>query len=169
MKYYTFDQHRHNYAIWTAARAVQRDFTTTGKIKHAIDQSSLERFAQDESEVTIEQFDALHQLWADRIISSLKADDVQTATYGRAAKIISIYLKTSVILCNRGQCNRSSIIHPPIDSILLKSLSALPGLTDLRSIRWTQLDKVGYWYLAERLRDHFGSFDWRLENYWVTR
>lgn len=169
MKDYSFDQHRHNYATWTAARAVQRNFTTTAKIKHAIEQSGLRSFAQDDTEISIEQFDALHQLWADRIITTLKADGVQSATYGRAAKIISIYLKTSVILCNKAKCYRSSIIHPPIDGILLKSLSALPKLADLKSIRWTQLEKEGYWALTDRLRDHFKSFDWRIEYHWLPK
>ncbi|AUD05945.1 hypothetical protein [Spirosoma pollinicola] len=169
MKNYTFDQHRHNYATWTAARAVQRDFTTTAKIKYAIEQSSLQRFAQDDNEVSVEQFATLHQRWAEQIISALKAEGVQTVTYGRASKLISIYLKTSVILCNKGQCYRSSSIHPPIDGILLRSLSILPGLSDLKSIKWTLLEKDDYWKLAERLRNHFGSFDWRLEYYWMPR
>lgn len=169
MNDYTFDQHRHNYATWTASRAVQRNFTTTTKIKYAIEQSSLQHFAQDDNEVSVEQFAALHQRWAERIISALEAEGVQRVSYGRAAKIISIYLKTSVILCNKGQCHRSSVIHPPIDGILLRNLSILPGLSDLKSTKWTQLKKDEYWKLAERLRNHFGSFDWRLEHYWMPR
>ena len=166
---YTFDQHRHNYATWTAARAVQRNFTTTVKIKNAIDQTSLRGFAQDDREVSLEQFNTLHRLWADQIITSLTVEDVRTASYGRAAKIIAIYLKTSVILCNKGKCHRSSVIHPPIDGILLKSLSILPGLSDLKSTKWTQLKKDAYWNLTERLRNYFGSFDWRLEYYWMPK
>jgi hypothetical protein len=167
MKDYTFDQHRHNYAIWTAARAVQRNFTTTAKIKYAINESGLQIFAQTGGEVSVESFDSLHQLWADQIIKALQNEGVQTVTYGRAAKIISIYLKTSVILCNKAECKQSFTIHPPIDAILLKNLSTLPGLSDLGSLRWTQIKKEDYWSLAKRLKHYFGSFDWRLEFYWT--
>ena len=40
---YSFAKHLHNYACWTAARAVQRNFTTTNKIIKAIESSDLIR------------------------------------------------------------------------------------------------------------------------------
>lgn len=169
MKDYTFDQHRHNYATWTAARAAQRGFTTTAKIKYAIEQSGLQQFAQDDSGVSTEQFTVYHQLWVDQITTSLRDKGVHMVTYGRAAKIISIYLKTSIILSSKGQCNRSTVIHPPIDATLLENLSSLEGLSDLKFMKWTQFRKEEYWGLVERLEKYFGSFDWHLEYYWLPK
>jgi hypothetical protein len=163
---YNLDQHIHNYAVWTAARAVQRNFTTTANIKRAIEQSGLRSFALSNDVKTSDEFDNLHKEWSNQLISAFDLVGVPSCSYGRAAKIISIYLKTSVLLCNRASCNASKVIHPPIDGILLKSLSQLSGLEDLKAIRWTKLDKTKYWELIKRLRCHFRKIDWRLEMYW---
>ena len=40
---YTFTKHIHNYACWTAARAVQRNFTNTQNIVKAIEATDLIR------------------------------------------------------------------------------------------------------------------------------
>jgi hypothetical protein len=163
---YTFNQHRHNFATWTAARAVQRNFTTTANIKYAIDKSGLHEFIDSEEGYSSDEYDQLHIMWAERLQKALEEKEVNNCTYGRAAKIISIYLKTSVILCNSGDCAKSGFIHPPIDGILLKNLSKLEGLKDFRNIRWTQLSKEEYWGIVARLRNHFKKFDWTLEYYW---
>lgn len=42
---YTFEDHLHNFAVWTSARAVQRGFTTTKNIKEVIEQTQLRAFA----------------------------------------------------------------------------------------------------------------------------
>jgi hypothetical protein len=42
---YTFNDHRHNYAVWTAARAVSRNFTSTANVKLAIEACGLRHFA----------------------------------------------------------------------------------------------------------------------------
>ena len=132
MENYSFTEHLHNYAVWTAARAVQRNFTTTSNIKIAIEYVGLKEFVLADKPLTVPEFKLLHKEWALNIIESLKALGVSTATYGRAAKIISIYLKRSIILCNKAACDRSSIIHPPIDGILLKKISSVAELKDLK-------------------------------------
>lgn len=166
MDAYTFNQHRHNYATWTAARAVQRNFTTTGKIKYAIERSGLRDFSESDQNITKGEFDQLHQIWAEQLTHAFSSKGVPNCSYGRAAKIISIYLKTSIILCNKANCNRSPLIHPPIDGILLRNVSQCEGLSDLKSIKWTILSKDEYWHLTKRLTDHFKFFDWRLEHFW---
>lgn len=164
---YTLDQHIHNYSVWTAARAVQRNFTTTANIKRAIEKTGLRSFALSNTIRDSEQFDSLHVIWSEQLVNAFVDMGAPMCSYGRAAKIISIYLKTSVLLCNRAGCAASPVIHPPIDGILLKNLSEESGLEDLRSVRWTKLDKNQYWGLIERLRSHFGRIDWRLETYWT--
>jgi hypothetical protein len=58
-------------------------------------------------------------------------------------------------------------MHPPIDGILLRNIAEIPGLSDLKNIRWTKLDKDEYWSLIKRLRSHFGQVNWKLEKYWT--
>lgn len=166
MDNYTFEEHRHNYSVWTAARAVSRNFTTTANVKKAIATSDLRNFTNSNLEPTQEEFDCLHVQWATQLISSLTESTGAIVSYGRAAKIISIYLKTSVVLCNQGNCAKSLVIHPPIDGILLNSIAKKIGLKELTRERWTQLDKENYWELVNKLKTEFGSFDWKLEYFW---
>lgn len=162
---YHFNDHKHNYAVWTAARAVQRSFTTTEKIKEAIKESGLKAFAESDASITADEFDNFHKETARKIISSLQVQNVESPTYGRAAKIIGIYLKTTVILTGLAKCNRSEVIHPPIDSILLKKLTAKEGINGLDT-PWTTLDENGYWNLVSIIRDSGIPFNWQLEKYW---
>lgn len=164
---YTFNQHKHNYATWTAARAVQRNFTKTAKIKTAIEKSDLRQFAESHSPYSADEFDTFHKTCSQQLITAFIELDVPKVSYGRVAKIISIYLKTSVILCNNGECNRSKVIHPPIDNILLMRLSKFEKLKHLKTTTWTTLDEEKYWNLVSTLRANFEKFDWTLEEYWT--
>lgn len=166
MPAYSFSQHRHNYAVWTAARAVQRSLTTTANIKKAIEESVLRDFSESENAITETEFQTFHRKCANQIIMSLNRMGVTNTTYGRAAKIISIYLKTAVILPNSGTCKRSSIIHPPIDSILLKNLSVAAGNKSILAVPWTLLDESGYWSLVLQIKSLPKAFNWTLEEYW---
>ena len=164
--HYTFTQHVHNYAVWTAARAVSRNFTTTALVKNAIEVSDLQSFVTSSAPISHEEFDRLHRVWANQLISELKKTTEGKASYGRAAKIISIYLKTAVVLCNKGECKKSAVIHPPIDAILLNNLASNCAMPELKNEPWTTLDELKYWALVQKLRTTLPKFDWTLEFYW---
>jgi hypothetical protein len=167
MQPYHFNEHRHRYAVWTAARAVQRNFTKTTAIKEAIEYSDLRDFMEIEKEYNPIEFDAFHKTCAGKILDSFKNQGIENVSYGRVAKIIAIYLKTTVVLCNKATCTKSEVIHPPVDRILLQSLSkAEPNLKELADINWTKLDLEKYWQIVEIIRLRFGSFNWRLEAFW---
>jgi hypothetical protein len=168
---YNFNEHKHNFAVWTAARAVQRNFTTTSKIKQAIEASDLRQFSEDQSSCSVEDFDIFHKKCANQLITQFNTNGITDVSYGRAAKIISIYLKTTVILFNQGNCNRSQVIHPPIDSILLNNIAEkFEALKELKATRWTTLEKPAYWELVSKLRSKprldFPNFNWELEEFW---
>lgn len=163
MEDYPFNEHKHRYAVWTAARPVQRSFTTTANIKLAIEASGLRIFAESQNEVTIEEFDELHTLWCNTLINSFLP---LKCSYGRAAKIVSIYLKTAVVIASAGSHPNCKIIHPPIDSILLTGLSKRDGLKDLSLERWTTFNKDGYLKVVNTIKTYFGFFDWQIEKYW---
>jgi hypothetical protein len=166
MENYSFNLHKHNYSIWTAARAVQRGFTTTANIKIAIEKSGLQNFAEDDLYYTEDEFEFFHKKCSAELTDAFKEMNI-SVSYGRTAKIISIYLKTSVILCNKGQCDKSKIIHPPIDSILLIRIGTeFKELKYLKKKRWTNLDSTAYWELVTVLKLHLKKLDWTLEKYW---
>ena len=174
MENYAFNQHRHNYAVWTAARAIQRGFqgSETSNIKKVIESSELQKFADDKLDYTSEEYDKVHSRCSLQLIRAFAKLESNVGTgnvlsYGRAAKIIAIYLKTSVIFCSNGECNKSKVIHPPIDNIFLIQISHIYALRDLKDIKWTKLNEKGYWSVLSQIKKHFGKADWTLEEYWT--
>jgi hypothetical protein len=159
----TFNTYLHEYAIWTAARAAQRGFTTTAEIRKAIEATSLQADCNDAGiKWSEEHFDAKHKEWANIMMEQLKAKD---CSYGRAAKIIAIYIKTAVILPNKGEGELASVAHPPIDRILQMELKKAGYLKQILS--WTSLDESDYMHLIKKLRGYseFKPF-WQVEKYW---
>ncbi|RZJ88065.1 MAG: hypothetical protein EOO20_14560 [Chryseobacterium sp.] len=167
MNNYLFEEHSHNFGVWTAARAVSRNFTSTLYIKNAIDCSGLKEFVASNKVVDQECFNNLHKVWANRIIASLNVAHAKGVSYGRAAKVIAIYLKTTVVLVQRGDSEKSRVIHPPVDRILLRALlKKFPHFTYLKNVNWTQLDEGSYWVLADKIKVDLKGFNWQLEYYW---
>jgi hypothetical protein len=158
---YTFNQHRHNFARWTAARAVQRNFTTTENIAKAIEKSGLRDFVESYNGIGKDDFSSFHIKCAGKIITVLKKEK---CTYGIAAKIIAVYLKTSLVIYNKGKnCEN---IHPPLDRILLTNFKKCNELNDYTYKPWTKLDKNEYWNLISLIEKQEGKIDWKLEQYW---
>ena len=161
---YDILEHQHRFATWTAARAVQRSFTSTKFISEAIEATSLRKFSESEINLSAEDYRKLHIDWSHQIITSL--DNKVKCSYGRAAKIIAIYLKTSVVISEQGLTQRCEVIYPPIDRVLLQTLSKFEELKDLNRKKWTAFDELEYYEVANRIRNKFSYFNWRIEEYW---
>jgi len=166
---YTFNEHLHNYAVWAAARAVARNFTNTANVKSAIEETGLRRLLDNNEMFSIASFDQFHCETARKIIVHLKYIDnglEEKATYGRAAKIIAIYIKTAIVVRDLGVSNLARIAHPPIDRILLTNANKEHKKLELIRYNWTQLSEDEYFELIEKLRSiKFESF-WEVERYW---
>jgi len=158
---YNFNQHRHNFAVWTAARAVQRNFTTTENIAKAIEKSGLRDFVESYKNISKGKFNDFHVECAKKLIKSLR---VQKCTYGIAAKIIAIYLKTALIVYNKGQ--NCGSIHPPLDRILITNFIKYNKIKEYTYKPWTQLNNKDYWELIALIEKYNSNIDWRLEQYW---
>ncbi|HMQ46597.1 MAG TPA: hypothetical protein PKA00_03645 [Saprospiraceae bacterium] len=169
---YDIQKHIHHYAVWTAARASQRGFTKTEHIQAAIDATDLSALAMGElSEIKeSKDFDHYHK----KVCASLKAyfseNNLPFCSYGRVAKIVAIYLKTAVVLPTHGKGPLAAMIHPPIDSILLKNLHRQPAYKQykLNQYRWTALQEQEYWALWEILKSIQKPPYWQLERYWTS-
>lgn len=167
---YTFNEHLHNYAVWAAARAVARNFTNTANVKSAIEKTELRSLLDSNEKFTIASFDQFHRETAGKIIAHLKFIDNELgekASYGRAAKIIAIYIKTAIVIRDSGMSNLARIAHPPIDRILLTNASKKHENLGLTTDNWTQLSEVKYFELIEKLRTIELEYFWELERYWV--
>lgn len=168
---YSYFNHLHNYAIWTAARAAQRGFTTTKNIQAAINSTYLEKLLEGEISISDkEEFDRFHVTCCKQIMDKLKnllRDNSYKVTYGRAAKIVNIYIKTAIVIPNP-ESNLSFIVHPPIDRILLSNLIKFKSF-QFDTISWTQFTENDYFDVIRKQRERgYGEAIafWKIEAYW---
>ena len=93
-------------------------------------------------------------------------------TYGRAAKLVAVYLKATVIMGDGCDSSFGRNLHPPIDRILLRGLASSditsPHKAAWRSINWTQLNEFAYDELIRQLRSTIPGDApfWTIEEYW---
>jgi hypothetical protein len=171
MNNYTIDDHIHRYSIWTAARASQRGLKnlTIKKVKNIIENVNLKQrievYRNSESEINNKTFTIFHKEVANDIIKQGEILKINL-TYGRASKIISIYLKTAIVIPEKGKDIFSNTLHAPIDSILLKALSKEFKKLNWKKLTWTKFKEDEYWKLIEELIHNGLPINWKLENYW---
>ena len=98
---------------------------------------------------------------------------IRTVKYGRAAKLVAVYLKTMVIVGEGADTPLGHSIHPPIDRTLIQRLAASPRIqsphkTAWRNTSWTQLGESEYCTLITQLREVVPRDlpFWMLEEYW---
>ena len=94
-------------------------------------------------------------------------------TYGRAAKLVAVYLKATVIMGDGANSSLGHHVHPPIDRILLQRMASSDKISSRHqrawsAINWTQLDECAYDELIHQLRGVIpdGAPFWTIEEYW---
>lgn len=181
MQNYNPNDHLHNFACWTAAAAVRRGFTTNKVIADAIERCKLKELAleliEGSSKYSNKHNSKCHDLI--RELKKLDPSDVHSldtnfnkkCTFGRAAKILAIYMKTFVVSQYINDNQKVAIvnsIYPPIDQILLDGLfEKYPTLKPkLKNYKWTKASEDDYENLKKILIEKGLKFDWTLEEYW---
>jgi hypothetical protein len=98
---------------------------------------------------------------------------VGRVTYGRAAKLVAVYLKTTVIMGDQWDSPFGRNMHPPIDRILLQRLASCGTIASSHkaswsSISWTKLDEDAYYRLIGHLREAIpvDAPFWVIEEHW---
>lgn len=171
--------HRHNFAVWAAARAVQRDFTgsRTQNCREALEASGVVNVVSDPASVntSADRFRELHELWCRSIVSTFSRLGATGASYGRSAKLLAVYLKSMVIQGGDAYSSFGRVIHPPIDENLLRNLAAStviesPHKEAWGQVAWTQLDQATYYALVDQLRLVLPQElpFWMLEEHWTV-
>ena len=168
---YSEYEHRHNFSIWAAARAAQRGLTSVKNLRDALEQSDIEIFVNNPSSEST--FKAQHKEWCKSICKYLDKKGVQNVSYGRAAKLVNVYLKGMLVL-NDLSGDPAKFIHPPIDRILLQNVAKIPTIgteekKKLQTTNWTQLQEDDYFQLIDILKDINGDRPfWQIEKYWTV-
>jgi hypothetical protein len=171
---YSHFQHKHNFATWCAARAVQRGFAKSPILKESLEVSGVVEFVKNNKArgLSQQEFDHNHENWCQTIMEFWEENGVRGASYGRAAKLLAVYLK-SMIVVQDNRNDLADIVHPPIDRIILQNISKNKDINHphkryWKYINWTQLDEPGYKQLIADFRHVYeGKPFWLIEEYWT--
>lgn len=175
---YNLDEHRHRFSVWAAARAAQRGLCDVDTLVEALGHCGVNDFLAkaDLNAIDPSDFDEHHREWCRSIVRSLKARGLGKASFGHAAKLLGMYLKSMVVLGPDSETTFARVAHPPIDSILLSGLSSSDEIKcghrhAWEKVRWSQLDEAAYYALIEELRSCAMAANepfWKLERFWTV-
>ncbi|SRR6266542_4829373 len=163
---YDFQEHLHRYAVWTAARA-QRAFLNNAHISKAIEKVNLKQEAFSlPHNYKNEEFDKWHSQKTIELQRQLQVFSKIDMPFSRAAKVLNVYLKTTLVIpnCSSGS-SLVNAIHPPIDRILLNCLIENEFLFQEHFTAWTKMNESQYKKIIEMLRKNFTSL-WKAECCW---
>jgi len=174
---YDLFEHRHRFSVWAAARAAQRGFTSVDRLRDALGKTDIREFVLHhvEEAITDADFKERHGAWCDTIFEFLVDSGVSNVSFGRAAKLVAVYIKAMVVVGPHSETQFALVAHPPIDSILLGGIADcdnLPGTIRqlCRSTKWTQLERSSYYSIVDQIKAFVPDIEpfWRLERYWTV-
>jgi len=129
----------HNYACWTAARAVQNPATMgyrTDDVKVALDKIGISKYLIKKEPLAL--YEKIHLEIVTDLLKKMNKGDNE---FGIGSKIVAIYFKTALIIPALSSGIKLSkflkSIYPPIDSNVLIELG-------IRGIRWTSMDNLNH-------------------------
>jgi hypothetical protein len=167
-------KYRHDFAVWAGARASQRGFTTVEILKDALETSGVMLFASNPNIISNQvEFEKAHLIWCQNICKFLDNKDISNVSFGRAAKLIAVYLKSMVVIPNMDS-PQASFIHPPVDRILLQNLSKLNKIPRdhqmlLSRSSWTKFNLTEYIKIIAIIDTYLnGKPLWQIEEYWTV-
>jgi hypothetical protein len=168
---YNCAEHAHVFALWAAARAIQRRAkgAKSKRLSKAFAAAGLRAEFQtaEQSEWDAVSFDAEHKRWCEQFQRS--AAPAVALSFGQAAKFIAIYLKVVHVL-RMPQSSFVKCVHPPVDSELLKAVpeAHLEAVGLDHSSAWTKFDFESYSAAIVALRAWMPDLEefWRIEAFW---
>jgi hypothetical protein len=176
---YDLFEHRHRFSVWAGARAAQRGWAKakTPVLGEAVENCGVVGFLRAETAAPIDElrFEEFHRAWCRKIVTFLEKKGIPNATYGRAAKLVAVYLKAMVVVGPSWNTDLARVLHPPIDEKLLDKVSRSPEISSLHQprwgrIKWTKLDAPAYYQLIAELKESLPDGDpfWTLERFWTV-
>jgi hypothetical protein len=119
---YSIEKHKHSYAKWCAAAAYGRglkggDSSLAFKLIEASGLAAVTGPEHIEQNVENWQMNFMRTIQAEAVFLR-----VSNFSFGRAQKIVNIYLKTILVCGGHHQHPNIAFLHPPLDSELFKGL-----------------------------------------------
>lgn len=173
---YDVQEHRHRFAAWAAARAAQRGLkgATVKRLGKALEDCGVDQFVRAPRCVgtSAQAFEQLHRKWCRGVVRSVRCQPrITNFLYGRAAKLVAVYVKCTIVL-EDPECSLARVAHPPIDGILLRNVARCCNDTKLPRVNgrikaWSTLSDSEYYELISNLHELLdGQPFWMLEKYW---
>lgn len=194
---YDIDEHRYRFAVWAAGRAYARGGKdgagcTVFMAKRLIDKSGLGavRSVQDLPERPTEIDRWVFTMIARVRLASrgetykIRSSGVHESkklrlSYGRAQKLVNMYLKAMLVCGGQQSDSRIRFLHPPIDGVLLDTLcNVTPGdrAKDFPTLfsaaqetgqRWTKFQRRDYVAYLDAIKVLQGDEPlWAVEEHW---
>jgi hypothetical protein len=168
---YTIKLARHRFALWAAYRASQAGSAqaTGPALIAALESCGIVQFLQKPSNhnLTEKQYDSYFDTFASAALTHLQTHAAREVSYGVAAKLVAVYIKSAFVLAGKSRTNAARHFPPAIDSKLLEALDRAHGIALAKSYRWQKLSRTQYWVLLRELRVlAAGRALWRLEKDW---
>jgi hypothetical protein len=185
MTIYTLDDHRTRFAAWaavTAARASKKCRFTRRQGMLIIERSGLSKFLRWADLPQPHDFDDFHKgLRSDLCAAAINILDKEPErfSHGVAAKLVNVYFKslflsgTSFGTADPETWAKINALHPPIDRLLLKSLSTrdVGGKASFwhrQSLRgWSNFTSEDYEATIVEIRRVTEGALWKIEKYWL--
>lgn len=172
---FTVKEYRLEYAVWAAYRAAQAGSSKAKgrELSSALRQSGIIEYIDEYKGAEVEQddFDNKHKDWCKSIIKHVKENYSKDITYGIASKLVGVFLKGYYILAGNHEKPLAKVIHPPIDSYLLKGIDSEKKSTLASDYKWQKLDEKKYFELVDKLKYYVDKTEqfWRIEKYWKLK
>ena len=120
----------HEFARWTAMSALRSGCPIKSRedVDDALDVVDFNRlFDKGYGPIDKDDFTEWHRDTIDKLMKlefdpSKGSDKPRKLSFGWAAKLVAIYLKTSCYLAGLGRDGLSTVIHPPLDNRLIENL-----------------------------------------------
>ena len=167
---YDIHEHSHRFAAWAAATGASASPTCRFSVE--IGRAILEAtgftplLSNPSNMPSPKAFDRVHRKWRLKVITEAKKRKLKF-THGIAAKLINLYLKTRFTLGGHSNHPRVKAIHPPIDSLLIKSVNSTLPRTERMPTAWSKFDDETYQGVIAVLRHRNGNKPfWKIEAHW---
>lgn len=168
--------HQHRFAAWAASRAasVRNQRFTVEQGRELLERSGFDQSLRSPAQLPAPRlFDRSHEKWRRAIVDAASRQGLGNWTDGVAAKLINVYLKSRFVCGGCHDHERVRGLHPPIDSVLLTTLSE-ENVGGLRAVwmraakaRWSKLDSAHYQEVIDAIRAAVGGKPlWRIEEFW---
>lgn len=181
---YGIDEHKHRFAVWAAGRAYARRGKgyTVAVAKRLIESAGLDRISSPTDLPPPDEVDALIHQRIEAVCEAARVTSLE-CTYGRAQKLVNIYLKSKLVCAGHHDDPSVRALHPPIDRVLIRALVTYShqrrndaSLAEFRAAlnaarrfgeSWTDFDKPTYDAYVAAFKLLQGSEPlWAVEKHW---